>query len=88
MHIDHSNDPAGETQTFDPRPRPATWVVAVNVNPLGKWVRSFEFLELISKSLNEIAKNTYFSNMVFVLVTTSPYMRNLPNSSALLDFSF
>lgn len=35
MHIDHNNDPAGETQTLDPRPRPAICVVAVNVNPFG-----------------------------------------------------
>lgn len=35
MHIDHSSDPAGETQTFDPRPRPAICVVAVNTSPFG-----------------------------------------------------
>jgi hypothetical protein len=52
MHIDHNNDPAGETQTLDPRPRPAIWVVAVNVNPFGTRVRSFEFLGSVRKTLN------------------------------------
>lgn len=26
-------EPAGETQTLEPRPRPATWTVAVKVRP-------------------------------------------------------
>ena len=30
------SDPAGETHTFEPRPRPATWTVAVAVKPAGR----------------------------------------------------
>ena len=29
------SDPAGETHTLEPRPRPATWTVAVAVKPAG-----------------------------------------------------
>lgn len=43
--------PAGETQTFDPRPLPATWVVAVAVNPFGKLRRSRGFLVEVSQRL-------------------------------------
>lgn len=38
------SEPAGETQMFDPRPRPASWVVAVNVKPAGRRVRRLVFL--------------------------------------------
>lgn len=43
-HTERIRQPAGETQTFEPRPRPATWVVAVNVKPVGRLERSFVFL--------------------------------------------
>jgi hypothetical protein len=33
-------EPAGETQTLEPRPRPATWDVAVKVKPWGRRRRS------------------------------------------------
>src|SRR3954454_14227896 len=48
MQTDIIRDPAGDTHTLDPRPRPATCVVAVKVNPLGKWESSFGFLNLVS----------------------------------------
>jgi hypothetical protein len=31
--VENINEPAGEIQTLEPRPRPATWTVAVAVNP-------------------------------------------------------
>ncbi len=49
MHTENTNDPAGDTQTFEPRPRPANWVVAVNVKPVGRFESSFAFLQIISK---------------------------------------
>lgn len=33
MTVEKMSDPAGDTHTFDPRPRPATWIVAVAVKP-------------------------------------------------------
>ena len=38
------SEPGGETQTFEPRPRPATWVVAVAVKPLGRLLSRVGFL--------------------------------------------
>lgn len=42
--VENIRAPAGDTQTFEPRPLPATWVVAVAVNPLGKLRSSLGFL--------------------------------------------
>jgi len=39
--------PFGEIQTFEPRPRPATCVVAANVRPFGRRDRSVGFLGLL-----------------------------------------
>lgn len=78
-------DPAGETQTLEPRPRPATWVVAVTVKPSGTLERSFGFLgPIVSKEFHELQSmdGSYFSSKVLVLVTTSPYNKFLPKSSA------
>ena len=44
MHTEKINDPAGETQTFEPRPLPATWVVAAKVRPTGRLESNFGFL--------------------------------------------
>lgn len=44
IQTENTRDPAGETQTLEPRPRPATWVVAVSVKPSGRLVKSFIFL--------------------------------------------
>lgn len=44
IHVEKISDPAGETQTLDPRPRPATCTVAVAVNPFGRRERSLGFL--------------------------------------------
>jgi len=54
MQTEKIRQPAGETQTLDPRPRPATWVVAVSVNPVGSLDRSFGFLCFISVLIWEI----------------------------------
>lgn len=48
MVYEKMRQPGGETQTFDPRPRPATWVVAVTVKPGGKVERSLGFLSSVS----------------------------------------
>ena len=48
MQTEKTRDPAGETQTLEPRPRPASCVVAVNVKPVGRFESSFGFLHLIS----------------------------------------
>lgn len=42
--VDIMQHPAGASQTFVPRPRPATWVVAAKVKPVGSLERSFGFL--------------------------------------------
>lgn len=42
--VEKINMPGGAIQTFEPRPRPATWVVAETVNPLGSFGMSFGFL--------------------------------------------
>lgn len=52
--VEKISEPAGEIQTLDPRPRPATWTVAVAVNPCGSSRRSFVFLELVRKSQRQI----------------------------------
>jgi hypothetical protein len=44
MHTEKTKDPAGDTHTLEPRPLPATWVVAVNVKPVGRFVSNFVFL--------------------------------------------
>jgi hypothetical protein len=72
IQTEKTSDPAGETHTFEPRPRPATCVVAVHVNPVGRWARSFAFLLSVSVVAVEKFSATYFSNNVLVLVTTSP----------------
>ena len=46
--VENINEPAGETQTFEPRPLPATWVVVVAVNPVGRCRRSLVFLASLS----------------------------------------
>lgn len=53
MQVENISCPAGETHTFDPRPRPATWTVAVAVNPLGNLRSSWVFL-LKNKLLNNL----------------------------------
>lgn len=42
--VENMREPAGETQTLEPRPLPATWTVAVAVNPVGSRWRSWVFL--------------------------------------------
>lgn len=42
--VEKIKEPAGEIQTFEPRPRPATWTVAVAVNPWGSRPSSCVFL--------------------------------------------
>lgn len=42
--VEKIRDPAGDTHTFEPRPLPATCVVAVAVNPLGRLRNSLGFL--------------------------------------------
>lgn len=42
--MENINDPAGETQMFVPRPRPATWTVAVAVKPVGRRLSIAVFL--------------------------------------------
>lgn len=65
--------PGGETQTLEPRPRPAIWVVADAAKPLGKCLSSLGFLAVVSKHEQEGSRGPgYFSRMVLVLVTTSP----------------
>lgn len=46
--MENIRDPGGETQTFDPRPRPATWMAATAVRPLGSLESSFGFLTNMS----------------------------------------
>jgi hypothetical protein len=48
MQTDQTKDPAGETQTFEPRPRPATCVVAVNVKPVGMLESNLVFLRMVN----------------------------------------
>lgn len=48
MQTDQTKDPAGETQTFDPRPRPATCVVAVSVKPVGRLESNLIFLSRVN----------------------------------------
>lgn len=51
MTVEKSRLPAGATQTLAPRPRPATWVVAVRVKPVGSLERSLWFLAVVSAGL-------------------------------------
>ena len=44
MQVENTSAPIGDTQTLDPRPRPATWSVATAVKPLGRRCRSSKFL--------------------------------------------
>lgn len=48
MTVDMMRQPSGASQTFEPRPRPATWVVAARVKPVGSLERSFGFLGVVS----------------------------------------
>jgi hypothetical protein len=45
MQVEKIKEPAGDIQTLDPRPRPATCTVAVAVKPLGRCERSLVFLK-------------------------------------------
>lgn len=45
--VEKISAPAGEIQTLEPRPRPATWTVAVAVNPFGKRWSNFMFLDVM-----------------------------------------
>lgn len=45
MTTENMRDPGGAIQTFEPRPRPATWVVAVRVKPVGSLETSLGFLQ-------------------------------------------
>ena len=84
MQVENIRDPAGDTQTFEPRPRPATWTVAEAVKPVGRWRSSCVFLFTVGQRMVLLEfcrfERTYFSSMVLVLVTTSPYKRCLPNA--------
>ena len=44
MHVENMSDPAGDTHTFEPRPRPATCTVAEAVKPVGSLCKSWTFL--------------------------------------------
>lgn len=83
MTVEKMSDPAGDTHTLLPRPRPATWMVAVAVKPWGSRRSSWVFLRFIRDLLLHFVEymRLYFSNIVFVLVTTSPYNKLVPNSS-------
>jgi hypothetical protein len=72
--VDNMRAPAGETHMLDPRPRPATWTVAVAVKPVGNLRSNCVFLlcSLVRARALGVCY-TYFSNNVLVLVTTSPY---------------
>lgn len=48
MTVDMMRQPSGASQTLEPRPRPATWVVAAMVKPVGSLERSLGFLEIVS----------------------------------------
>lgn len=82
MTVENINAPAGDTQTFDPRPRPAICTVATAVKPVGRWPRSLVFLDRVNLWISVAKVSTYFSRRVFVLVTTSPYSRYRPKSTA------
>ena len=49
--VEKIRQPAGDTQTLSPRPRPATWIVAVAVKPVGRrrsiWVFLIKVLWLV-----------------------------------------
>jgi hypothetical protein len=67
-------EPGGASHTFEPRPRPATCVVAVAVNPWGTALRSLGFLqsEGLLAGQRDAWAGSHFSSSVLVLVTTSP----------------
>lgn len=46
--VENINEPAGETHTLEPLPRPATWIVAVAVKPVGRRRSSWVFLNLVN----------------------------------------
>lgn len=60
--VEKMRQPAGDTQTLLPRPRPATWTVVVAVKPVGRRRSNWVFL---------IKKNTPFSESSFDLEETS-----------------
>jgi hypothetical protein len=89
MTVLNMREPAGEAQTLDPRPRPEIWVLAVAVKPVGR-VQRMELFLLIEGNQSFVNVilfpfihvtvlvdlwRTYFSRIVDVLVTTSPYSR-------------
>jgi hypothetical protein len=44
MQVEKIREPAGDIQTLDPRPRPATCTVAIAVKPLGRSESNLVFL--------------------------------------------
>lgn len=79
MIVLNISDPAGDTQTFEPRPRPATCVVAVKHVPAGRWELTLRFLPAVSVCVQGLMDDViYFSRRVFVLVTTSAYISVSP----------
>ena len=71
MVVEKIRQPGGDTHTFEPLPRPAIWVVAVQVNPGGILESNFAFLDRLA-CLAILSCKTYFSSRVLVLVRTSP----------------
>lgn len=51
MTVEKISDPAGDTHTLDPRPRPATWIVALAVKPWGSRRSIWVFLYWVSDFL-------------------------------------
>lgn len=69
--VENRSEPGGDTHTFEPRPRPATCVVAVHVKPGGILESNLMFLLMLATELASYT-SLYFSSSVLVLVTTSP----------------
>lgn len=47
--VENIREPGGDTHTFEPRPRPDVWIVAVAVKPGGSFSRRVGFLgEMVS----------------------------------------
>ena len=59
--VEKMRDPAGDTHTLEPRPRPATWIVAVAVKPWGSRRSSWVFLHSIRNSLVYFVKYMHTS---------------------------
>lgn len=60
--VEKIRQPAGDTQTLSPRPRPATWTVAVAVKPVGRrrsiWVFLIKFRQRVLFAVNGDGSNT------------------------------